>query len=201
MFLTKIVLNPARKGTHQLVSNPRSLHAAIQKAFPDNGDRILWWLDTSARDPQVFILSPTTPSVEHIIEQAGRANDSTGLVTKDYSPVLQSVSEGAVYRMQVDANITKSVQGKRVPLFREEDIEQWFNRQGENHGFKLVSTLSVIPKIPVIVRKDGYKVTLEHHLLDCKINVTDGEKFKQLIKSGLGRGKAYGLGMITLGKP
>lgn len=201
MFLTRITLNPERSKTHQFVSNPRALHAAIEKSFPDDGSRVLWKLDVSKRDPQVFVLSSAIPSVEHIIEQAGRGNDATGVITKNYNSVLGNITKDRIYRFQSELNITKTVKGKRVPLYKNNEIENWLQNQGVNNGFKIVSPLLIEPKQPLIVSKDSHKVTLERTLIDCKVQVIDEVLFCQLLQNGLGRGKAYGLGMVFLGKP
>lgn len=203
MYLSRIVLNPERTGAKKLVSSRRAMHAAIQKAFPDNGDRIGWRLDTSQRDPIVYVLSPSVPSFDHIVEQAGRINDDSGIVIKNFDGVLASISNGTRLIVQSEINATKMDKRtrKRIPLIREEDFDQWVANQGSQHGFTVLGLGKFQQKTPISVRKDNSSVTLDRVLAEFAIEVTDNHKFVEFVKNGMGRGKAYGLGMIALRKP
>ena len=88
MYLTRIYLNPHRRGAKQLMRSRQTLHAAVLNCFPpsvlDNpgAPRVLWRLD---RPPAVrgaaprqgspscslYISSPVAPDPSHIVEEAG----------------------------------------------------------------------------------------------------------------------------------
>ena len=100
MYLTRIYLNPHRRGAKQLMRSRQMLHAAVLNCFPpgvldDPGaPRVLWRLD---RPPAVrgagprqgspscalYISSPVAPDPSHIVEEAGYAPEGV-VVIRDY---------------------------------------------------------------------------------------------------------------------
>ena len=73
--LTRIYLNPARRGGRKLILNPQAMHAAVRAAFPPDTDesrgRILWRLDHHEHAHTLYIVGPERPDVANIVEQAG----------------------------------------------------------------------------------------------------------------------------------
>ena len=87
MYLTRIYLNPHRRGAKQLMRSRQTLHAAVLNCFPPSvlddpgAPRVLWRLD---RPPAVrgaaprqgspsctlYISSPVAPDPSHIVEEA-----------------------------------------------------------------------------------------------------------------------------------
>ena len=88
MYLTRIYLNPHRRGAKQLMSSRQILHAAVMNCFPpgvldDPGaPRVLWRLDyppslrsglsrQGSPSCALFISSPVPPDPSHIVVEAG----------------------------------------------------------------------------------------------------------------------------------
>ncbi|MFF3228835.1 type I-E CRISPR-associated protein Cas6/Cse3/CasE [Nocardia suismassiliense] len=76
MFLTRMQINPRRRGARLLLSSPQALHAAVCSGFadatPSDEGRILWRLDNYGPHRGIlFVASPDKPDFTHIIEQAG----------------------------------------------------------------------------------------------------------------------------------
>lgn len=198
MYISRIVLNPERPATRRIVSQPRALHGMVQKSFPENTGRLLWKLDTSARDPQVYLLSQQKPSLEHVVERYGRPNDPNGIVTKEYSPVLNAVEVGGKFKFMVPANPTITIQKKRVPVVGIPKLEEWFNSRSEPHGFILRSGLTITDQKVHTIPKEERTITLNSANFSGVLEVTDTDKFRNLLVNGFGRGKAYGMGFLTI---
>ena len=91
MYLTRIYLNPQRRGTWRLARNRQVLHAAIMNCFPPGvldqvgTSRVLWRLDRPPRPVgrsregspswSLYISSPVSPDPSHIVEEAGYATE------------------------------------------------------------------------------------------------------------------------------
>ncbi len=76
-YLSRIRLNPTRRGTQKLLASPQAMHAAVMGSHPRFLDdrvsgRVLWRIDQPAKhDIQVYVVSPVTPDFTGLLEQAG----------------------------------------------------------------------------------------------------------------------------------
>ena len=101
MFISRVPLNTAREGAMKLITSPYRTHVAVESAFPPDAvrdgeeGRILWRLDTSARDRSVwlYVVSPEAPDLTHIIEQAGWPM-RVQWESKDYTPLPSRIAVG-----------------------------------------------------------------------------------------------------------
>ena len=110
MYLTRIYLNPHRRGAKQLMRSRQMLHAAVLNCFPpgvldvSGAPRVLWRLDrppavrgTAPRQGSpsctLYISSPVAPDPSHIVEEAGYATEG-GVVIRDMSTFLEGLSAG-----------------------------------------------------------------------------------------------------------
>ena len=78
--------------------------------------------------------------------------------------------------------------------------EQWLLEQAGKHGFALTEgAFQVTRKQTCHFRKNGKRpVTLLAVTYEGILQVTDPEAFREMLCQGIGRGKAYGLGLMTI---
>jgi CRISPR system Cascade subunit CasE len=108
--------------------------------------------------------------------------------------------------------------GKRVPLRREEDRLAWLARQGERCGFRLLeSRLEPIGRDVALARadidaklqgdhpdifddpeRDKKKIRIETARFEGVLEVTDAELLRAALQNGIGPGKAFGCGLLSL---
>ena len=106
MFLSRMQLNPQRRGTRVLRANPQAMHAAVLSAFPPRSEsRPLWRLDEGDAQLDLLVLSEGRPSFEHLQEQAGWTAQCTW-ETRDYEPLLARLQTGQEYAFRLAANPT-----------------------------------------------------------------------------------------------
>ena len=78
----------------------------------------------------------------------------------------------------------------------------WLIRQGEQHGFKVTEDSFAITGSQWYRFMKGNGVRKEVKLLavtyEGLLTVTDAEKFRAVLQNGLGREKAYGMGLMTV---
>ena len=105
--------------------------------------------------------------------------------------------------------------GKRVALVREEERIAWLARRGrEQDGFELAHVrLAGGDAAPAAVRADpagdlrgfkpagsagGHQLTLTAAQFEGELIVTDRERFLHALAEGIGPGKAFGLGLLSI---
>lgn len=116
------------------------------------------------------------------------------------------------------ADVTRR-NGKRVDLRREEDRLAWLRRKGEAGGFRLEAARVVAdapgtnagpplpnvhlnPESAVHGRRSEYgtvaRLTFGSALFEGVLHVTDPVTFRQTLAAGIGSGKAYGFGLLSV---
>jgi CRISPR system Cascade subunit CasE len=106
-YLSRIYLNPLRTGAQNLLRNPQRMHAAVLGGLSRQPvtERVLWRLETSAHRASLLVLTQSTPSWEHLIEQAGwAAADEPQALVRSYQPLLDRAERGREYRFRLRAN-------------------------------------------------------------------------------------------------
>lgn len=215
-FLTRLPLNPARRGTRALLASPQLMHAAVLASFPpgvvtaDGDARVLWRVDRSpGSSVTLFVASPRRPSMEHVVEQAGWA--STPAETRDYDWLLGRLAADQVWAFRVTANpvrhIRKSPQEERTrPRGHVTAAQQvqWLVERSERAGFSVRKGRSGEPDVRVRGRgmlhfdRRGSTVTLATATFDGVLVVENVEQLRGVLTGGLGRARAYGCGLLTL---
>ena len=173
MYLTRIYLNPHRRGAKQLMRSRQMLHAAVLNCFPpgvldDPGaPRVLWRLD---RPPTVrgaaprqgspscalYISSPVAPDPSHIVEEAGYATEG-GVFIRDMSTFLEGLSAGQRWGFRLCVNPTfggvRSMRGdaRRFSHTSTQDRQtQWVLERAEKCGFRVLTSAELGGDLPVL---------------------------------------------------
>lgn len=111
-YLSRIWLNPLRQQARRLLAEPQAMHAAVLGGLSTQPvtERVLWRVDADEpRRPGLLVLTQTTPSWEHLIEQAGWPSaDETQALTRNYQPLLEQVARGRAFAFRLTANPTQA---------------------------------------------------------------------------------------------
>ena len=214
-YLSRMELHSRRRRTAQFLTNPHMMHAAVISCIPSEREqidgRILWRIDHTNHHTVLWLTSSTVPSFEHLQEQAGWANEVTW-ETRDYAPLLNRLIKGQQYRFRLAANpvvTARCEDGKRrrLPLVREHEQISWLTNRSEQIGASFLTTDSDGTAIPAVTvtedktlrfRREKQTVTLARVQLDGVLTVTDPKLLADALVRGVGKGKGYGLGMLTL---
>jgi CRISPR system Cascade subunit CasE len=94
--------------------------------------------------------------------------------------------------------------GKRVELYREDDQIQWLRRKSETAGFRIldlrlnenVLNLRASPETKTFSR--AKQLTFGSVLFEGELEITNAEDFQKALTGGLGTGKAYGFGLLSI---
>lgn len=224
MYLTQMPLNPQRRATRDLVMSPQRMHAAVLAGFlpgaPARG-RVLWRLDSDSKhELNLYVVSAEAPSFDALAEQAGWSSTPVWR-TADYRRFLERLASGQRWIFRLVANPIRNVRdvssandggrparGSRVPLIKEGDQREWLLARAASCGFTVVPGASGGPNISVTHstrrrfgrRSDGTtrRVTLQTAQFDGVLEVGDASALRRALTEGIGAGKGYGCGLLTL---
>lgn len=213
MFLSKILYDRRRWDViHDLEDRDR-LHKKMLKLFPDypggGRDNARELMGVLFRVEQKFIImqSKLAPSSTRL--SGGYAIEGTKDVTTNYA----SIREGAVYRFRLDANTSMKVlqeDGDWIPNLDDASTatrtrtkrkgcgnfaerQRWFELRTVKCGF---ATLDFsMDSLPILRVTKG---SLEATRFEGRLKVLQLEPFLQALHGGIGQGKPYGLGMISI---
>jgi CRISPR system Cascade subunit CasE len=141
---------------------------------------------------------------------------------KDITGALSRIDSGRVLRFKLVANPTRKIDtktgadgrknnGKRVELRCEEEWLAWLERRAERSGFRLraVHAARHVPdvrsgrELKATGRKSGpdgssFRLTFRGVAFEGRLQVVDVALFRAGVRAGVGSGKAYGYGLLSL---
>ncbi|MFF7705527.1 type I-E CRISPR-associated protein Cas6/Cse3/CasE [Streptomyces lydicus] len=160
---------------------------------------------------------------------AASAPDTPGWETRGYAPLLERLAEGSSWAFRLTANPVHHIRRKEgEPTKRTAHVtprhqKRWLLDRQERCGFRVLETPPRPDQLsdPEYTRHDllvrdqrtlsftksdegttrSPKVTLLTVTFDGHLQVTDPQALRHTLVTGLGRGKAYGCGLMTLAAP
>ena len=180
-------------------------HGAVENSFSGERRRRLWRLDSLNGKLYLLLLSEELPDLTGLCAQFG-----TGAApeTRRYEPLLERVTPGSCWQFRLTANPTKSCKDTQNPAARgtvaahctTQYQKQWLLDRAAKHGFALTEDSFTVTRVQwQHFAKHGTRpVTLLAVTYEGILQVTDAEQFRALLCQGMGRGKAYGLGLMTV---
>lgn len=209
MYLSRIELDETRRATLRAIEAPQKLHGAVERSFSGERRRRLWRLDRLNGRLYLLLLSEERPDLSAIAEQFGPKAEADHAETRDYTPLLQRIRQGSVWQFRLTANPTRSCSGKgrsdaRGKVLAHCTVEyqkQWLLERAHKHGFAIEPdgfTVTASRWLHFSKGSDQRRVSLLSVTYEGTLQVTDASLFCDLLTNGMGRGKAYGLGLMTV---
>ena len=206
MYLTQMLLDQKNRQTLAALASPSKFHGAIEAAFPGPRQRNLWRIDSRAGQKYLLLLSETPPDLTQAAAQFAPPGEHWQ--TKSYDPLLTRILPGSCWQFRLTANPTKSSKDPQNPAARgtvaahctTQYQKQWLLERAAKHGFALREEEFTVTRVQwQHFAKHGTRpVTLLAVTYEGILQVTDAEQFRALLCQGMGRGKAYGLGLMTV---
>lgn len=209
-FLTEVELNARRSSTRKFLSSPQTVHAAILTGFPSDRSprRPLWRVDVDdPLRPKLYVVSDQRPDFTHIEEQAGWPSLPTTR-TANYTGFLAELATGQRWAFRLRANPTHRVTSAgKTKVFAHVTVDQqigWLlDREGSlgvGIGAEGEPTFTVVGRESLRFRRKQDSVTLGTATFEGHLVVTDPDKLRGVLTTGIGRAKAYGCGLMTLSR-
>ncbi len=220
IFLSQLILNLACRLVQRDLARPYEMHRTLSHAFPqgdvhvmrdaDDAVGILYRVDQNDGAIGVLVQSKTAPNWVWLAEQS----DSRGYhyLSRPVASKLVSIetAAGQLLAFRLRANPTKRLgrgaeknARKRIGLYTEAEQLAWLARKGEQHGFRVLQAqVSRDDKIvnERAIQRDGkeHKLELLSIQFDGVLQVTDPDPLIKAVHSGVGSGKAFGFGLLSL---
>ena len=210
MYLTRMYLDPAKRSTMRALAEPKLFHGAIERSFPGERERNLWRIDSLNGAQYLMIVSKVQPNLAAAAEQFGDPQAPVPWETRDYTPLLNRIEAGTRWHFRLTANPTKHApgnaaagqRGKVMPHMTAEHQQRWLMDKASQHGFALQEGefLAVQEQWYQFrkLQEGGRPVSLLGVTFEGLLTVTDAALFRRALTEGIGRGKAYGMGMLTV---
>lgn len=204
MYLSKITLNPNSYRTQKELANPYQLHRTIMRAFSDNlkdlkrEGRILFRIERKRNQnlPQVLIQSTLCPNWDFILNDEYLVKNP---LFKQFK--YPKFSKGNKYWFRLFANPTKKIEGKRVGMYNEEKQYEWLKRKFELEGCTIIhANITRKEEVTARVNKKSKQMTFYGVQFEGVLQIIDPKKFKNILKNGVGSGKAFGFGLLSIAK-
>jgi len=220
MFLHRIHLDPRCREARRDLSDPYQLHSTLCRAFSVPGKKcaegeFLWRLEPETDPtgyPRILVQSRTIPDWTGIGVKGWLAGSDPAIDLKGRLK-LNSLKAGQRFRFRLRANPCVTRNGKRLGLLRLEEQEAWIARKGQQHGFSLPQLTSFDlsessqERVNVRVSQEqmlrgdqhsGNAIRIFSVLYDGILIVIEPDSFRNALRTGIGHGKAIGLGLLSV---
>lgn len=222
MYLSRLILNGRSRDVRRDLARPYDLHRTLLSAFPtgevhterntENAVGLLYRLDEDPRTGNLHLLvqSQQIPQWEPL-----RATDY--LLPIAGNPAMREVTlqlrAGQQLAFRLRANPTmrlptpkgSGVKGKRVGIYEEEKQLEWLARKGKQHGFGLLQAQvrddGKLKQAQAVRAQNGvHDLELLSVQFDGFLQVIDPDALVQAVGAGIGSGKAFGFGLLSLAR-
>ncbi|MGW1901682.1 type I-E CRISPR-associated protein Cas6/Cse3/CasE [Streptomyces hirsutus] len=219
--LTRIRLNLRNAEVRRDLAHPGSLHKTIMLLVPEGlGDHprqtagLLFRLEhaTQHTPPALLIQSRMPPDLTRLPRSYGRTE------TRDLTPLLTALTAGRHVRYRITANASARRQRTDGDPFFDTDTKPrhtdiplhgddaltWWQRKAAHAGLALHSA-ALTPmrrsRHPITRQHDDRQPDVFRHALtrfDGQATITDPDQLRHAVLRGIGRGKPYGAGLLSL---
>lgn len=207
VHLSRLTLNTRHPAVHRDLRDTGRMHRTVQALFPDNlgpapraATGTLYRVETERTGATVIIQSAIP-----INRNALPAGYAETVEYRDLAPLLDWLARGALMRYRIDANPTKGINGTKPsrhrPLFGQEAVDWWASRS-RAAGMDCALILDIPqPKLHSRPREKSMEsrgITLSATRFEGVARITDPDAVRTAVTTGIGRGRAYGLGLLSL---
>jgi CRISPR system Cascade subunit CasE len=222
MFLSRLELNLQNRQVLADLGDSHNLHRTIMRAFgkAEHGEAaraefgVLYRVEWLAREERAVLLvqSMADPSWSQL--PAGYAAD---IRSKSITAPIEALTAGQRLAFRLRANPTRKIgtssksdrlagqknNGKRVPV-AEAGLGDWLSGKGTSCGFRVINAAWRIQpqgsKAPGVSSgwRQGKRLTHAIVVFEGVLEVTAPGTFQEALRRGIGSGKAYGCGLLTV---
>ncbi|MCJ2543329.1 type I-E CRISPR-associated protein Cas6/Cse3/CasE [Thermostichus vulcanus] len=204
MYLSQLILNERLPQVYRDLSNAHAFHQRIMNGFPDQ--------PTETPRSDWHILYRQEPDSYKVLVQSAIEPDWSCLPDRylecnvkvkrfDLNPARWR--EGQLFQFRLRANPSKRDKQthKIVGFYRREDQLAWLARKGKNYGFSLMS-VDAIPSANVFAKKKNDQAPIRIHtvLFEGVLQVVEPTALVKAVQQGIGRGRSYGCGLLSLAR-
>ena len=211
IFLSRLILNPRTRRVQHEITNLYELHRTIMQAYPADQERkkaaVLFRVEQHnglySSNPKVLVQSTAKPDWRFLEAEKNYLFEPKILV-KEYTP---NITNNDVFRFTLRANPTRRIKETRklIGIVKELELIEWIRTKGDQYGFSMDFDSLVIRKIPPYTmykkqENEVIKISLLATDFSGYLQVVDREKFLIGVVEGIGRGRSFGCGLLSLAR-
>lgn len=221
MYLSRLILNPRNRQVQTDLSNPYQLHRTVMSGFatgkvqvdrsaPDAAG-VLYRLDSNEYQGRLALLVQSQTEPDWAALPAGYLLPFEPF-SPDENPAVKLVEPQfrprQILLFRLLANPTKrlgkrygAAKGKRVGIYAPDAQLAWLRRKGQQGGFRIISAQLDKERLQ---RGSVHREEISHTLklytvrIEGILQVIDPDLFLKTVRAGIGSGKAFGCGLLSL---
>lgn len=197
MHLSRVRLDNLDRRGWKVLSDLGDTHRFIMRAFPEghDGDRVLFRVEPEIDGSRSSILVQSRARPDWSV-----LRDESPFATAACKTFGLTLTASAHLRFRLRANPTVKREGKRYGFLREEEARAWLIRKGEMVGFAVSNGRLVVRSEGTLCarRRHGRTASFQSYLFEGAIKVSDAAALTRAVESGIGSGKAFGFGLMSL---
>lgn len=202
MYLTRLQLDHRNALARRDLADPYDMHRTLVRAFVRDSaqapPRILWRAEPGSAWSAPIVLVQSLAPADWTALGAMPGYLQAPAETKMLQPASLLQHEGR-YRFRLFANPTVSRAGKRYGLVSDDAQLAWLSRQGQRLGFAVEAALVTASDV-LKSRKGGMPICLQRTGFEGVLKVVDVDAMAQALQTGIGPGKAFGCGLLSLAR-
>jgi len=171
------------------LSDDYAVHKLVYSLFPGN-KRTFLYCDQGGdfRGRRILLLSQNQPLLPSVGELESKRVSSELLTYSRY-----------IFQIQLNPVVRKSGDKKFIPVVGQDKLREWFLRRQADWGFAADPDRIEISDTGIIVIEKGTQtITYNKALFRGILEVHDKSILAQSFEQGIGRGKAFGFGLLQI---
>lgn len=209
MYLTRIMLSLTDPAVADLVFDCQKVHSFVMSGFPmvssstaRSDMNVLYSLDCNDRTATLLVQSDEAPAIHNY--RIANARIQPMVMTKNVSGLNDLVQTKPMLTFALFANPTRSEKRTDRPSMRkfiadEAGRMKWLYRHLEACGCRILDAYEESTEAISGMRRSGRINAVGSHWKGT-LQVTDPDKFWAAMREGIGHERAYGMGMIMVGR-
>ncbi len=213
IYLSQLTPRVDKQVVREQLQNPYQLHKTLACAYGDARQKVnlLYRIENIQYTPRILVQATAMPNWDGM-----RSDCKAGFAPN--SPPTKSLDlkfhQHQQFRFRLIANPTKKVariredgskwHSKRMPLYKPEQQHGWLDRKASQSGFVLNRLEITQPQIQwgMKVDKDNqhHNIKIYSVQFDGLLTITDADQFQQAWQKGIGPAKAFGCGLLSIGR-
>ncbi|MBR2750422.1 MAG: type I-E CRISPR-associated protein Cas6/Cse3/CasE [Clostridiales bacterium] len=202
-YLSRIILDDTNRKVMEGFARPSLFHGAVERSIDGPRKRNIWRIDRFKGKSCLLLVTSEKPDLSSIQKEFGYENVQPEI--KEYDAFLQKLSCGQIWRFRIKLNPVVNRDSKRIPI-KSSQMKDWFMGKVESYGFTVNSDgFDIVDLRDYDFHKNGEsylkkepKVRFKTVTFEGILTITDSEKIKSALVTGIGKEKAFGCGLLTL---
>lgn len=201
--LTLIALNPRSRTCRTALADPQTLHRTIMAMYPNTVDGaarqefgVLWRVERGE--------TPTLLVQSHIFPDPGRLPDgfATNVQVRSLDTHLDSLRPNGVIHYRVALNPVRTSRRTHAPAPRSvvpfAERATWWAAKASRAGLELLDPPTITTEPARTIRRNGQIFPIYTIRADGTARILDTDTLRETIRAGIGHGKAWGCGLLTV---